>query len=61
MNSATLTLKVVDVRLEDLQQVVGPPDANSTVPVFRQKSALEDAIGSHACSLDAIMNSVTHC
>jgi hypothetical protein len=37
------------------------PQALCTVRVIGQEFALEDAIGSHACSLDAIMNSVTRC
>jgi hypothetical protein len=31
-----------------------PMDAYGTVDVSRQKVALEDAIGSHACSLEAL-------
>jgi hypothetical protein len=43
MDSAVLGLMLVEVRLR------------STVPVFRRKFTLQDAIGSHACSRQANM------
>lgn len=37
-----------------------PTHANRTVPVFRQKLAIENAVGSHTCSLEACA-ACNHC
>jgi hypothetical protein len=54
-NTCTSHTECGDGEFESTAPTAGSSDRECTVRIFRQKFALEDAFGSHACSLEANM------